>query len=96
MCNIYQKLSVWLYHFGKFVLYIILVLRVKVVFNGSTFHQFVTKMVRIMYVLLAIFMMVYWLCEEEGSPLGAPKLVENLPDHCKWREGVQVWVVPII
>ena len=57
-CNIYQKLSVWLYHFGKFCLYIILVLRIKVVFNESTFHQFVDKMVRIMYVLLAIFIIV--------------------------------------
>ena len=57
-CNIYQKLSVWLYHFGKFCLYIILVLRIKVVFNDSTFHEFVAKMVRIMYVFLAIFIIL--------------------------------------
>ena len=55
-CDIYQKFSVWFYHLGKFSLYMVLVLRIKVVFNASRFHFFVTYMVRVLYVLLAIYL----------------------------------------
>ena len=62
-CDVIEIFSVFSYHCCKFSLYIVLILRIKVAFSESVYHQTIQKILYFVYIIL----MIYVVCTIYGD-----------------------------